>query len=148
MIVEAIEAFYSEATGAVQPWRDIEVSDDVGNGLIDEGLVRAIGGGGGGVHFSDAAVTINISGDGTVVLSDIYFWAGGQLMYQDSMPLPKEASGETFYTLLVDGSAVVGCEPGEGVTSIDVTTSGDATYYNDEITINGDCTIIVELGGK
>lgn len=109
---------------------------------------EAIGGGGGGTHFSDAAVTFNISGDGTVVLSDIYFWAGGQLMYQDSMPLPKEASGETFYTLLVDGSAVVGCEPGEGVTSINVTTSGDATYYNDEITINGDCTIIVELGGK
>lgn len=48
MLVEAKQAFYNEETGAVQPWRDIEVEDTLGNELVSEGLVEAIAAGGGG----------------------------------------------------------------------------------------------------
>ena len=50
MRIEPKAAFYNEETGAVQPWKDIEVTDSVGNALVSEGLAIAIaeGGGGGG----------------------------------------------------------------------------------------------------
>ena len=59
MLVEAKAAFYNEETGAVQPWRDIEVTDTLGNELVSEGLAKAIeGGGGGGGDYKTANVTI------------------------------------------------------------------------------------------
>lgn len=48
MRIEPQQAFYNDATGAVQPWKDIEVTDAVGNALVAEGLVTEIEGGGGG----------------------------------------------------------------------------------------------------
>lgn len=48
MRIEPKQAFYNEDTGAVQPWKDIEVTDAVGNTLVAEGLVTEIEGGGGG----------------------------------------------------------------------------------------------------
>ena len=48
MRIEPKQAFYNEDTGAVQPWKDIEVTDAVGNALVAEGLVTEIEGGGGG----------------------------------------------------------------------------------------------------
>ena len=53
MLVEVKQAFYNEETGAVQPWRDIEVGDTLGNELVSEGLVAAIAAGGGGGGASD-----------------------------------------------------------------------------------------------
>lgn len=48
MRIEPKAAFYNEETGAVQPWKDIEVADAVGSELVAEGLAVEIGGGGGG----------------------------------------------------------------------------------------------------
>lgn len=48
MRIEPKAAFYNEETGAVQPWKDIEVTDSVGNALVSEGLAIAIAEGGGG----------------------------------------------------------------------------------------------------
>lgn len=140
MIVEAIEAFYSEATGAVQPWRDIEVSDDVGNGLIDEGLVRAIGGGGGGGVFSSANVTLVL--DGEIILYDAFYIVDGVLTHYDDIPI---STSQVLVMPLTNGSINLGLVnemPGK-----ELTVSGAATYDGEEdLTITGDCTIT--LGGK
>lgn len=56
MRIEPKQAFYNDDTGAVQPWKDIEVTDAVGNKLVAEGLVREIEGGGGGGY--DAVLSI------------------------------------------------------------------------------------------
>lgn len=64
MRIEPKAAFYNEETGAVQPWKDIEVTDSVGNALVSEGLAIAIaeGGGGGGETITwllkDATATV------------------------------------------------------------------------------------------
>lgn len=59
MRIEPKQAFYNEDTGAVQPWKDIEVTDAVGNALVAEGLVTEIeGGGGGSSDFSTATIHI------------------------------------------------------------------------------------------
>ena len=65
MLVEAKQAFYNEETGAVQPWRDIEVTDDLGNELVSEGLVAAIaaGGGGGGDYLHTTFTLVNNSSE-------------------------------------------------------------------------------------
>lgn len=64
MLIEAKAAFYNEATGAVQPWRDIEVTDTVGEGLIGEGLAVEIaeGGGGGGIPTPKVTATWKLDG--------------------------------------------------------------------------------------
>lgn len=61
MRIEPKAAFYNEETGAVQPWKDIEVTDSVGNALVSEGLAIAIaeGGGGGGDTGTVWHVTVN-----------------------------------------------------------------------------------------
>lgn len=65
MRIEPKQAFYNEDTGAVQPWKDIEVTDTVGNALVAEGLVTEIeGGGGGGGDFTTAEVTFVNTEDG------------------------------------------------------------------------------------
>lgn len=46
MIIEPKAAFYNGATGAVRPYRDIEVNDAVGASLIQQGLAKGVGGGG------------------------------------------------------------------------------------------------------
>ncbi len=71
MRIEPKQAFYNEETGAVQPWKDIEVTDSVGNALVAEGLVTEIeGGGGGGGDFGSAKVTFEIgSGVGSLIYS-------------------------------------------------------------------------------
>lgn len=77
MRIEPKQAFYNDATGAVQPWKDIEVTDSVGNALVSEGLAIAIAeGGGGGGDFTTAKVTITPSegasfvGNGACSMSD------------------------------------------------------------------------------
>ena len=143
MLVEAKAAFYNEETGAVQPWRDIEVTDTLGNELVSEGLVKAIeGGGGGGGDYPKFNVTV--TGDGgtfylypstnddgytCVFLADSAFNINGV----------ETPNGESVtYSLLSFGDSAT-LIPGNIIKSV----SGDAVYDSDTgyITVTGDCTI-------
>ena len=147
MLVEAKQAFYNEETGAVQPWRDIEVDDTLGNELVGEGLVAAIAaGGGGGGDYKTANVTIigdnggekwsfeldaitDDSGNYSCVFEDNGYFSL-RLFTNDGDPV-------TTKIIYQGDSAVV------SPYNHFVSATGDAVYDSETgyITITGDCTI-------
>lgn len=143
MRIEPKQAFYNDATGAVQPWKDIEVTDTVGNALVAEGLVTEIEGGGGGGDFKSCSVTA-VATNGTsfdlrTVLSDDEKNTGMFVDEEGFSPyLGAPEGGSTTKTLMYIGNST------ELQAYIIVTNvEGDAEYDSDTdiITIWGDCTI-------
>lgn len=145
MLVEAKQAFYNEETGAVQPWRDIEVTDTLGNELVSEGLVAAIAaGGGGGGDFSTANVTIVGDDGGEFYVSIEYIEDdnayGGAIVGDSGFTFGWSTIGDEGETRTVyyPGDSLV-LIPGTNVTA----TTGDAVYdsYTNTVTVTGDCVI-------
>lgn len=145
MRIEPKQAFYNDATGAVQPWKDIEVTDAVGNSLVAEGLVTEIeGGGGGGGDFNVANVTVStgedqffsvdaIKDDGGIDYTSI--WESEDGFNTNAMLNDGE---EKIFKLWYHGDSV-NVYPNNVVESV----TGDAVYDSGTnfITITGDCTI-------
>lgn len=144
MLVEAKQAFYNEETGAVQPWRDIEVTDTLGNELVSEGLVAAIAaGGGGGGDLNSAKVTL-VSDKHSAY--EIYAEKNDNNNYTATFDLGDEFN----YTFKVEADETATATiyyAGESVTISHynkvTSVTGSAVYDSDTdtITISGDCTI-------
>lgn len=144
MLVEAKQAFYNEETGAVTPWRDIEVTEDLGNELVSEGLVAAIAaGGGGGGDYPVYNVTL-IAGEGDPVYC--YAWTNDDSTFNDiflcSTGFGQSSmvnSGETLSIKLMCFGDTGGLSCSGTIDSI----AGDAVYDSDTgmIAVSGDCTI-------
>lgn len=143
MIVEARQAFYSEETGAVSPWRDIEVNDTVGEGLIGTGLAVEVSGG--SSDLSIATVTlINASEDstmqGTCALamdeeSGAYSFGEFNVDYVD-----EEEHSKTLKVILHKGSAILRLWE-YAITSV---TGDIEVEAGDTAIIHGDGTITAE----
>ena len=135
MIIEAREAFYNEETGAVQPWRDIEVTDTLGNELVGEGIAIAIAeGGGGGGDFSTC--TLTIVGEGSLNVPNIVEYGDKQLIYWRTYSSPATV-------VLMGGLAFAGVA--EGVVN---SVSGSIEYDDEQYgyIISGDCTVTFGAG--
>lgn len=147
MLIEAKAAFYNEATGAVQPWRDIEVTDTVGEGLIGEGLAVEIaeGGGGGDSDFSTAEVTFINSESGKLYTVNPVWPAIAEdgLKYPDGTVSIDVASSHTFMIPMYKGRAVVSPDCiSDSDTQVMPTFTGGVEFdesYN--FVITGDGTI-------
>lgn len=153
MRIEPKQAFYNDATGAVQPWKDIEVTDTVGNALVAEGLVTEIEGGGGGADgIKTAKVTLTVNAgtgggalnggvegtqEGFVFLSEYGVRtragaAAGNTVELTAILTEAEGIYSAFY--FIYGSNPV------------ITGDGELSENGDEIgvIVNGDCTITVD----
>lgn len=119
MIVEARQAFYSEETGAVSPWRDIEVTDTVGEGLIGSGLaVEVSAGGGGGGDFSTEQVTFEI-GSGV-----------GAFEYMAQVDYPQLNPGTSSQQQYATYDVIGNTQDPKPVPEIDSTQAVNVLTYN------------------
>ena len=145
MRIEPKAAFYNEDTGAVQPWKDIEVTDSVGNALVSEGLAIAIaeGGGGGGGDFSTAQVTLicNASDEVSVNLA---------LLEEAEPPFVPNPQTNAYLSLNNGNELTVTAILYKGYCdcSFDgasaLSGEGDVTIINNwDAKITGDCTITI-----
>ena len=137
MRIEPKQAFYNEDTGAVQPWKDIEVTDTVGNALVAEGLVTEIeGGGGGDSDFSTAEVTIVIP------------WEFSEFSVEDCPTIQDDMSCGWFYVETSPAIVTVPLYKGKCYwawsNSAVTITSGSAEPQGDGILITGNCTLTAE----
>ena len=128
MLVEAKQAFYNEETGAVQPWRDIEVEDTLGNELVNEGLAAAIAaGGGGGGDFTVVEMTFAL-GDG-VTAAYIY----GTFIFDYGLETEYSAadlyvtSSTTLHTVMYKGVGHITSEPGYWFDGENISEAGGFT---------------------
>ena len=154
MLVEAKQAFYNEETGAVQPWRDIEVEDTLGNELVNEGLAAAIAAGGGGGGASSFTVTLSYAEE----VNPKYFFGG--IGYDMTYGYELESVikiSDNWYSAPSDGiptgtyEVLPIREGGAGYFQIlggtGATLTGDATIILDElyetyyVKMTGDCTV-------
>ena len=150
MIIEATKAFYNEETGAVQPWRDMEVTDTLGNELIGAGFAREVaagGGGGGGGDFTVVEMTVTVVGEGTASIAYPVITEFGI----SSFGTFTEEAGETtvgviLYQNNAAGFTVFASDESDypanaltGTGDIEI----DETGY---VTVTGDCTLTVNTG--
>lgn len=150
MRIEPKAAFYNEETGAVQPWKDIEVTDSVGNALVSEGLAIAIaegGGGGGSSDFSTAEVTVTyIKNPGATLISEagVVTLVGGEMEGADVKPLDSGTFTLVLYKGKFNGTVIDVAAVTESTGSI---VLGEAEEregnYETPVTITGDCAFTV-----
>lgn len=162
MRIEPKAAFYNEETGAVQPWKDIEVADAVGSELVAEGLAVEIGGGGGvmdEIFPLSVNMTLKMSGQGggtSYQFTDLSQSGTWFAMYIPDDQYYQIYDGIVEFTdgdvdLVVFSSAPA--DDGGGYFSYDstawvVTVSGDAEIVDIEddlinkyVHVFGDCTV-------
>lgn len=137
MRIEPKQAFYNEDTGAVQPWKDIEVTDAVGNALVAEGLVTEIeGGGGGSSDFTTATITVIANKKGTIYAPIV---VDGEDSYVCQL-LKLDAGENALLIALYKGLAYGTIED-----AIDATVTGDVEYEDGDIAVSGDGTVNVTI---
>lgn len=140
MRIEPKQAFYNEATGAVQPWKDIEVTDAVGNELVAEGLVTEIEGGGGGSIETAEVTFVNAATDGSHYAVLLSFQTTPITVSSDPVTVELPLYGEDAVYFLW-GSLIAGTLdpsfPPEMTGSISLSDDGD-------FTITGDGTLTVK----
>lgn len=143
MRIEPKQAFYNDATGAVQPWKDIEVTDAVGNSLVAEGLVTEIEGGGGGDFTTVKATVKNNSAVNFKVSIPNLFNDGGEFILTPTAAVM--AGAERVLDVILYKNA------GAGYIDVltfgnTITVSGDAEYDDGYIYFAGDFTITYSEG--
>lgn len=134
MRIEPKQAFYNEDTGAVQPWKDIEVTDAVGNALVAEGLVTEIeGGGGGGGDFTTCTMTVVDTYHG-----EMQYAYGAFLVNDEIASMVELIDADAYQTILYKGKQTIVV-----ATSGTFAVSGDATADGNYVTATGDFTITI-----
>lgn len=157
MRIEPKAAFYNEETGAVQPWKDIEVTDSVGNALVSEGLAIAIAEGGGGGTGTKWNVVLNCpalegydmyltpsAGDNDTLLA-IPVVSGTYYSYY-TIDLTSGATDLTFSYAVFDDSAFADVNMTEPSGSYTCSVTGDIVFDDSDgwnFSITGDGTITI-----
>ena len=117
MRIEPKAAFYNEETGAVQPWKDIEVTDAVGSELVAEGLAVEIGGGGGGDVtwlIDNAQATVALDAD----LED----------YAAVFQFPESVTPDNYYEVF-SGKNVIMIVDGKRVETPAIVSEETGSFY-------------------
>ena len=144
MRIEPKAAFYNEETGAVQPWKDIEVTDAVGSELVAEGLaVEIAGGGGSSGDYKVANVTVTGDQYGTFSVEaytdDMGLYPGFFALADGFNYSAFANANETVNVKLIYSGDSVTLYPYNIVTDL----SGDAVYDSQAgtLTVTGDFSI-------